>query len=68
AAQRALARFVDRAVETGASNPRAMSVLLDVMSLEKPATHLFSPDMLRPMLLGPRKPLLNSPDISDEER
>ncbi|MGW2496171.1 NAD(P)/FAD-dependent oxidoreductase [Streptomyces pseudogriseolus] len=68
AAERFLARFVDRAVETGASNPRAMTALLDVMSLEKPATRLFSPDMLRPMLFGPRKPLLDAPPITNAER
>ncbi|WP_108934594.1 NAD(P)/FAD-dependent oxidoreductase [Streptomyces ardesiacus] len=68
AAERFLARFVDRAVETGASNPRALAALLDVMSLEKPATRLFSPDMLRPMLIGPRKPPLDGPPITDAER
>lgn len=68
AVERFLARFVDRAVETGASNPRAMAALLDVMSLEKPATRLFSSDMLRPMLFGPRKQPLAGPPITDEER
>ncbi|GAB3181654.1 NAD(P)/FAD-dependent oxidoreductase [Streptomyces incanus] len=68
AVERFLARFVDRAVETGASNPRAMAALLDVMSLEKPATRLFSPDMLHPMLFGPRKQPLVGPPITDEER
>jgi 2-polyprenyl-6-methoxyphenol hydroxylase-like FAD-dependent oxidoreductase len=68
AVERTLARVIDRAVITGASNPRAMSVLLDVISLEKPPTRLFSPDMLRPMLFGPRKPLLAGPPVSDAER
>ncbi|NEB09155.1 pyridine nucleotide-disulfide oxidoreductase [Streptomyces coelicoflavus] len=66
--ERLLARFVDKAVETGARNPRAMAALLDVMSLERPATRLFSPDMLIPMLLGPRRPHLQGPPLSDAER
>jgi 2-polyprenyl-6-methoxyphenol hydroxylase-like FAD-dependent oxidoreductase len=66
--ERFLARYVDRCVETGASNPRAMAALLDVMSLEKPATRLFSPDMLLPMLFGPRKPLLQGPPLTERER
>ncbi|MBT2421915.1 FAD-dependent monooxygenase [Streptomyces sp. ISL-22] len=68
AMERFLARFVDRAVETGASNPRAMSVLLDVMSLEKPATRLFSWDMLGPMLFGPKRPPLQGPPLTEIER
>ncbi|MFE5600338.1 NAD(P)/FAD-dependent oxidoreductase [Streptomyces coelicoflavus] len=66
--ERLLARFVDKAVETGARNPRAMAALLDVMSLERPATRLFSPDMLIPMLIGPRRPHLQGPPLSDAER
>ncbi|PPS88091.1 putative epoxidase LasC [Streptomyces sp. MH60] len=66
--ERLLARFVDKAVETGARNPRAMAALLDVMSLERPATRLFSPDMLIPMLIGPRRPHLQGPPLTDAER
>jgi 2-polyprenyl-6-methoxyphenol hydroxylase-like FAD-dependent oxidoreductase len=66
--ERFLARFVDRAVETGAAHPRALSALLDVMSLEKPATRLFSWDMLRPMIFGPRKPPLQGPPVTEAER
>ncbi|MBD0420258.1 FAD-dependent monooxygenase [Streptomyces sp. TRM S81-3] len=66
--ERYLARFVDKAVETGARNPRAMGALLDVMSMEKPATRLFSRDMLIPMLFGPRKPHLQGPPLSEDER
>ncbi|MEV7287685.1 FAD-dependent oxidoreductase [Streptomyces sp. NPDC093252] len=66
--ERLLARYLDRAVETGATHPRALAALLDVMSMEKPATRLFSPDMLIPMLLGPRKPQLRSAPLTDEER
>ncbi|MGX2998874.1 NAD(P)/FAD-dependent oxidoreductase [Streptomyces sp. JNUCC 64] len=66
--ERFLARFVDRAVATGARSPRALGALLDVMSLERPATRLLSPDMLLPMLLGPRKPLLPGPPLAEAER
>ncbi|MER6420655.1 FAD-dependent monooxygenase [Streptomyces sp. NPDC001137] len=68
ALERVLARFVDRAVATGARNPRALGALLDVMSLEKPATRLFSPDMLIPMLFGPKKPHLQGPPLTEPER
>ncbi|WP_405661308.1 NAD(P)/FAD-dependent oxidoreductase [Streptomyces sp. NBC_00079] len=68
ALERFLARFVDRAVATGARHPRALGALLDVMSLEKPAIRLFSPDMLIPMLFGPRKPHLQDPPLTDAER
>ncbi|QIP74629.1 FAD-dependent monooxygenase [Streptomyces sp. VN1] len=67
-AERALARYVDRCVETGAANPRALVALLDVMSLLKPPTRLFSPDMVRPMLVGPKKPLLSGPPLTPAER
>jgi 2-polyprenyl-6-methoxyphenol hydroxylase-like FAD-dependent oxidoreductase len=66
--ERALARFIDRAIATGARNPRALGALLDVISLEKPATRLFSPDMLVPMLFGPKRPLLQRPPLTDRER
>ncbi|CAL9330198.1 FAD-dependent oxidoreductase [Streptomyces sp. enrichment culture] len=66
--ERLLARFVDKAVETGARNPRAMEALLDVMSLERPATRLFSPDMLIPMLVGPKKQHLQGPPLTETER
>ncbi|WP_330461524.1 FAD-dependent monooxygenase [Streptomyces sp. NBC_00820] len=66
--ERSLSRFVDRAVATGARNPRALGALLDVMSLEKPATRLFSPDMLIPMLFGPRRPHLQGPPLTEAER
>jgi 2-polyprenyl-6-methoxyphenol hydroxylase-like FAD-dependent oxidoreductase len=68
ALERFLTRFVDQAVATGARNPRALGALLDVMSLEKPATRLFSPDMLVPMLLGPKKPHLTGPPLTETER
>lgn len=67
-AERYLAKFVDQAVATGARNPRALGALLDVMSMEKPPTRLFSPDMLIPMILGPRRPFLPAPPLTEAER
>ncbi|MFJ8545414.1 NAD(P)/FAD-dependent oxidoreductase [Streptomyces sp. NPDC093586] len=66
--ERLLARYVDRAVATGARSPRAMGALLDVMSMERPPTRLFSRDMLVPMLFGPKKPHLQGPPLSGAER
>ncbi|MEU9554309.1 NAD(P)/FAD-dependent oxidoreductase [Streptomyces fumanus] len=66
--ERLLARFLDHAVATGARNPRALGALLDVMSLEKPVTRLLSPDLLVPMLLGPKRPPLPGPPFTDRER
>jgi hypothetical protein len=45
-----------------------MRALLDVMSMEKSATRLLSPDMLVPMLFGPKKPHLQGPPLTDRER
>ncbi|MFB7778683.1 FAD-dependent oxidoreductase [Streptomyces bauhiniae] len=66
--ERTLAAFVDHAVATGARNPRALAVLLDVMSLSRPATRLFSPGMLIPMLFGPKRPFLTGAPLTGEER
>lgn len=66
--ERALAAFVDRAVATGARNPRALAALLDVMSLSRPATRLLSPGMLLPMVFGPRRPFLTGAPLTEEER
>ncbi|MFF7240294.1 FAD-dependent monooxygenase [Streptomyces collinus] len=66
--ERYLARFVDRAVATGARNPRALGALLDVMSMEKPAARLFSTDMLIPMLFGPKRAFLSQPPLREDER
>ncbi|MFJ5777071.1 FAD-dependent oxidoreductase [Streptomyces sp. NPDC093094] len=68
AAEKLLARYVDRCVETAAGNPRALGALLDVMSLSEPPTRLFSADMLWPMLVGPRRPRLPAAPLSAEER
>lgn len=67
-AERFLAKYVDKAVDTGARNPRALRALLDVMSMEQPPTRLFAPDMLLTMAIGRKLPLLTSPPLSAAER
>ncbi|MFE1442376.1 FAD-dependent monooxygenase [Streptomyces sp. NPDC058739] len=67
-AEKLLARYVDRCVATAAGNPRALGALLDVMSLSRPPTRLFSPDMLWPMLVGRGRPRLTAAPLRDEER
>ncbi|NYV77101.1 pyridine nucleotide-disulfide oxidoreductase, partial [Streptomyces sp. UH6] len=66
-AERLLARYVDRAVDAGARSPRALRILLDVMSMERPAARLMRPDMLYLLLLGRKKPLLDGPPLSEAE-
>jgi 2-polyprenyl-6-methoxyphenol hydroxylase-like FAD-dependent oxidoreductase len=66
-AERLLARYVDQAVDAGARNPRALRILLDVMSMERPATRLMRPDMLLLLLLGRKKPLLDGPPLTEAE-
>lgn len=66
--ERLLARYVDHCVDTGAGNPRALEALLDVMSMSKRPTRLFSPDMLLPLLFGPKRPRLAGAPLSEEER
>lgn len=66
--ERALAAFVDRAVDAGSRNPRALRILLDVMSMEKPPARLFLPDMLALVYLGRKKPPLEGPPLTERER
>ncbi|MGW5047857.1 NAD(P)/FAD-dependent oxidoreductase [Streptomyces griseoluteus] len=65
--ERMLAVFVDRAVAAGARDPRALGVLLDVMSLSRPAVWLLSPRMLFAMLFGRRRPFLVDAPLTVEE-
>ncbi|RFU86832.1 pyridine nucleotide-disulfide oxidoreductase [Streptomyces triticagri] len=62
------ARYLDRVVDTGARNPYALRILLDVMSMQAPPTRLLRPDMLRLVLTGRKKPLLDAPPLTAEER
>lgn len=66
--EQALAAFVDRAVDAGSRNPRALRVLLDVMSMEAPPARLLMPDMLALVYLGRKKPLLDGPPLTEAER
>lgn len=66
--ERMLSAYVDKAVAAGSANPRALQVLLDVMSLKAPAARLFAPDMLWNIAFGPRKGPLPGPPLSEAER
>ncbi|MBV1938863.1 FAD-dependent monooxygenase [Streptomyces sp. BV286] len=66
--EKALAAFVDRAVDAGSRNPHALRILLDVMSMEKPPVRLFLPDMLALVYFGRKKPHLAGPPLTDHER
>ncbi|MFE3017194.1 FAD-dependent oxidoreductase [Streptomyces sp. NPDC059256] len=66
--ERALAKFIDRAVDTGSRNPRALRALLDVMSMERPPARLFAPDMLLTMAVGRKLPHLADPPLSPAEQ
>ncbi|MFI9645357.1 FAD-dependent oxidoreductase [Streptomyces sp. NPDC052040] len=66
--ERALAAFVDRAVDAGSRNPRALRVLLDVMSMEAPPSRLLMPDMLALVYLGRKKPPLDGVPLTEQER
>ncbi|MFF4959736.1 FAD-dependent oxidoreductase [Streptomyces sp. NPDC001222] len=63
-----LAAFVDRAVDAGARNPRALRILLDVMSMEASPARLLMPDMLALVWFGRKKPLLDGPPLTEQER
>ncbi|MFJ5520646.1 NAD(P)/FAD-dependent oxidoreductase [Streptomyces griseoluteus] len=65
--ERVLAAFVDRAVAAGARDPRALEVLLDVMSLSRPAVRLLSPGMLLPVLFGRGRPFVSGAPLTVEE-
>ncbi|MFS8197941.1 FAD-dependent oxidoreductase [Streptomyces sp. CWNU-52B] len=66
--ERTLAAFVDRAVDAGSRNPRALRILLDVISMERPPARLFMPDMLALVCFGRKKPHLAGPPLTDRER
>ncbi|MET7981895.1 FAD-dependent oxidoreductase [Streptomyces sp. NPDC005281] len=66
--EKSLAAFVDKAVEAGSRNPRALRILLDVMSMESPPARLLMPDMLALVCLGRKKPNLEGPPLTEAER
>ncbi|MEU9102317.1 FAD-dependent monooxygenase [Streptomyces sp. NPDC048361] len=65
--EKLLSAFVDRAVDAGSRNPRAMNALLDVMSMEQPPSRLLKPDMLCSLLLGRKLPPLEGPPLTAAE-
>ncbi|MEU1457822.1 FAD-dependent oxidoreductase [Streptomyces avermitilis] len=66
--EKALAAFIDKAVDAGSRNPHALRLLLDVMSMEAPPARLLMPDMLALVYLGRKKPLLAGPPLTEQER
>ncbi|MFI5853945.1 FAD-dependent oxidoreductase [Streptomyces parvulus] len=68
AADRFGAALVDRAVDAGARSPQAQRHLLEVMSMQKPPTRLFSPGMLFRMAVGKKRPHLDGPPLTAAER
>lgn len=68
AADRFGSALVDRAVDAGARSPHAQRYLLEVMSMQKPPTHLFSPGMIYQMLWGKKRPHLDGPPLATPER
>ncbi|MEU8588715.1 FAD-dependent monooxygenase [Streptomyces sp. NPDC048664] len=65
--ERALAAFVDRAVDAGSRNPRAQRALLDVMCMEASPAGLLRPGMLAAMLFGRKLPPLAGPPLTAAE-
>ncbi|MEW2498597.1 FAD-dependent monooxygenase [Streptomyces nodosus] len=65
--ERALTAFVDRAVDAGSRDPRALRVLLDVMSMEASPARLLGPDMLALICFGRRRPPLDGPPLTGTE-
>ncbi|KPH98668.1 monooxygenase FAD-binding protein [Actinobacteria bacterium OK074] len=66
---RLLTGQVRRAVATGARDPRALAVLLDVLALSAPATRLFSRELLLPLVLGrARQQPSAEPPLTEAER
>ncbi|MFC9058893.1 FAD-dependent monooxygenase [Streptomyces sp. NPDC057074] len=62
------AALVDRAVDAGARSPHAQRYLLEVMSMQRPPTRLFSPGMLFQMAMGRKRPHLDEPPLAATER
>jgi 2-polyprenyl-6-methoxyphenol hydroxylase-like FAD-dependent oxidoreductase len=64
---RILAAYVDRLLYTATGNGRVARRFTDVSSLERGAQVLLSPGVLLAAVLGPRKPQLTGPPLTDEE-
>lgn len=64
---RILAAYVDRLLYTATGNVRVARRFTDVSSLERGAHVLLGPAVLLAAVLGPRKPQLTGPPLTDEE-
>ncbi|MFF5703074.1 NAD(P)/FAD-dependent oxidoreductase [Streptomyces sp. NPDC012794] len=68
AAERVAAAYVRRLMRTSTGNGRVARAVTDVMTLERPATRLFTPPVLLAALLGPRRAQLTGPPLGPAER
>ncbi|WP_405982213.1 pyridine nucleotide-disulfide oxidoreductase [Streptomyces sp. NBC_00158] len=67
AAERAAAAYVRRLMRTSTGNGRVARAVTDVMTLERPATRLFTPPVLLAALLGPGRAQLTGPPLTPSE-
>ncbi|MFJ3878956.1 pyridine nucleotide-disulfide oxidoreductase [Streptomyces sp. NPDC090077] len=67
AAERAAAAYVRRLMRTSTGNGRVARAVTDVMTLERPATRLFTPPVLLAALLGPGRAQLTGPPLGPAE-
>ncbi|MFD3502645.1 NAD(P)/FAD-dependent oxidoreductase [Streptomyces sp. NPDC058678] len=65
---RLLAGYVDRLMYTATGNGRIARRVTDVTSLERGAAVLLAPSVLLAAALGPLKPALNGPPLTEMER
>ncbi|MER7877707.1 FAD-dependent oxidoreductase [Streptomyces solisilvae] len=63
---RLLQRYVDRLVKTASDRPTAAEALYSAFTLSKPMAHLVSPKAVLATFLGPVRPALSNPPLSDE--
>ncbi|MFF3345399.1 FAD-dependent oxidoreductase [Streptomyces sp. NPDC002779] len=66
-AERLVAAYVDRLTYTATGNGRVARALTDVMALEKGAGVLLTPPILVAAAVGPLKPALSGPPLTDDE-
>ncbi|SEB60538.1 NAD(P)/FAD-dependent oxidoreductase [Streptomyces melanosporofaciens] len=65
-AARLLQRYVDRLVRTASDRPAAAAAFYGAFALSKPMSQLLSPKAALATLLGPTRPALSTPPLSDE--
>ncbi|KJY45990.1 hypothetical protein VR46_11655 [Streptomyces sp. NRRL S-444] len=67
-ADRLSARYVHRLAHTATGNAMIVERITDVVTLRKPAGILAGPAVLLAAALGPRKPLLDGPELTAREQ